>query len=190
MIEYELDADSVPPVRFGISPLSEVGQSLKLFRAAGRSPLHAARLRRSLARLPVRDRDVLGTLVSARLWTPDFLHPIPSPDSLGFDAELDAVTPAAVVADLPLLYPDGDLPEPLRGPVDDVRERVVGALHVYWTTCFEPFWGRSDTSCMPTPGTEASGSRRSDWPPRWGNSPVRCPWRDAGWSSSWAPAGS
>ena len=143
MIEYELDADAVPPVRFGISPLSEVGQSLKLLRAPERSPFHAARLRQMQVRWSAPERDVLTALVSPRLWTPDFLHPVPAPDGAGFLAELAAVAdgPAdAVVADLPLLYPGGRLPAPLHGTPDQVLARVMDALTSYWTACFEPTW--------------------------------------------------
>ncbi|MFC3898180.1 hypothetical protein ACFOWZ_42505 [Lentzea rhizosphaerae] len=141
MIEYVLDADAIPPVRFGISALSEVGQSLKLLRAPERAPFHASWIRAGYARLDDPDAAVLDALVSPQLWTPDFLHPPSTGTTTGFAAELDAIQAGReLMADYTSLHVGGDVPEALRGDSGEVRERIVHALRSFWTTCFEPAW--------------------------------------------------
>jgi DNA-binding transcriptional ArsR family regulator len=143
VVRYELVGHDLAGIRFAISPLNEMVLSLHAWRDPGRYPLQLPWVREMRQLRPRLDAEMLLALVNEALWTPDFLNPSPRSPLTRLDDEFATVaaTPAAVVGrDLRLLYRDGSLPRPLRGP--RVLDRILEALAGYWELCFAPHWPR------------------------------------------------
>lgn len=146
MIEYQLDGLDLGEVRFAISPLNELGLALRIFRDPGRYPQHLPWLRMTEAARADLDTELLTALTNDRLWTPDFLHPVPTSPLTRFSEELTRVAelPTTVVR-TKLLEVHDTLPPVLAGRTDRVLARVVRAVEAFWTACFEPWWPRMRT---------------------------------------------
>ncbi|MCD4534580.1 DUF5937 family protein [Nocardioides sp. cx-169] len=146
MIEYELEGLDLGAVRFAISPLNELGLGLRVFRDPGRYPQHLPWLRMTESARSGLDTEVLTALTNDRLWTPDFLHPLPSSPLTRFDDELAMVSalPGRLVR-AKLLEVHDPLPPVLAGRIDRVLARVLRAVRAFWDTCFEPWWPRMRT---------------------------------------------
>ncbi|MCD4527224.1 MarR family transcriptional regulator [Nocardioides sp. cx-173] len=146
MIEYELEGLDLGAVRFAISPLNELGLGLRVFRDPGRYPQHLPWLRMTESVRSGLDTEVLTALTNDRLWTPDFLHPLPSSPLTRFDDELARVSalPGRLVR-AKLLEVHDPLPPVLAGRIDRVLARVVRAVRDFWDSCFEPWWPRMRT---------------------------------------------
>lgn len=143
MIRYRLDPSDVSAVRFGISPLSELGLGLRAFRAPERYPLQRPWLQRIAGALPVLDRPVLAGLVDDRRWVADFVNPRPDAPLGSFDDELRAlgrISPARLRTDLERVH--GTVPDVFVGRHEDVVDRLVRALATTWELCFAPYWPR------------------------------------------------
>ncbi len=143
MIRYRLDPSDVSAVRFGISPLSELGLGLRAFRAPDRYPLQQPWTERIAGVLPLLDRAVLLGLVNERRWVADFVNPRPDSPLTGFDDELRAlgrITPERLRSDLERVH--GTVPDVFTGRHEDVVERVQRALATTWELCFAPYWPR------------------------------------------------
>ncbi|WP_350347819.1 helix-turn-helix domain-containing protein [Agromyces sp. G08B096] len=143
MLQYLLTEDDVGAVRFGISPLTELGLSLRAIADPSRFPLQLGWLRRTEAARERLDLEVLMALIDHRGWTPDFLNPRPSSPLTRIDDEfagLLATSPDRFRADLEGVH--GRVPDVLQGPTDRALERIVTALRSLWATCFEPYWPR------------------------------------------------
>jgi DNA-binding transcriptional ArsR family regulator len=143
MLRYHLSDSDLSEVRFAISPLNELGLSLRALSDPARFPTHLRWVRQVVEDLPSDDLEVLRALVDERLWVPDFLNPVPTTPLTRFDDELDAV------AALPGSRVDRDLdavhrvrPAPLRGPSETVRDRVLDAVATYWDVSFRTTWAR------------------------------------------------
>ncbi|WP_127792341.1 DUF5937 family protein [Agromyces sp. LHK192] len=146
MLQYLLTEADVGDVRFGISPLCELGMSLRAIRAPERYPLQLGWVRRTEAARARLDVAVLDALIDDRLWTPDFLNPRPLSPLTRLDEELAALlaTPHDVFRE-ELVAVHGRIPRVLAGSVDTALERLVEALAEFWRTCFEPYWARMRT---------------------------------------------
>lgn len=143
MIRYRLEPSDVSAVRFGISPLSELGLGLRAFRAPERYPLQAPWLERIAGVQPLLDQRVLLGLVDERRWVADFVNPRPDSPLTSIEDELRAVgriTPARFRTDLERVH--GTVPEVFRGRHDAVVARVQEALATTWELCFAPYWPR------------------------------------------------
>lgn len=145
VIEYQLVGADLGEVRFAISPLNELTLSLRALKDPGRFPLHLPWLRKvDGADL---DRTALLALTNDLLWTPDFLNPRPRTPLARLEAEFDAVAstpPAQIKAGLEKIHGTA-LPPPLGGDPTRVRDRILNALHDYWSACFAPHWTRMAT---------------------------------------------
>lgn len=147
MLRYILGADQVVDIRFAVSPLNELGLSLRLLRDPSLYPLQLPWLRRTG---PLRERldlDVLRALCTPDMWTADFLNPAPRSPVTAFGTELAEVAQMPghrFRRDLEAMYTDRGqaLPPALDGDGAQVRDRVVHALDRYWDTCFAPWWPR------------------------------------------------
>jgi DNA-binding transcriptional ArsR family regulator len=143
-VRYRLVGPDLAGVRFAVSPLNELVLSLRSWRDPGRFPIHLPWIRRMQRARHALDTEMLLALIDERLWTPDFLTPLPRSPLTRLDDELATVaaTPAEVVRrDLLLLYHDDELiPPPLREP--GALLRVVAALTGYWDLCFAEHWPR------------------------------------------------
>ncbi|MFC4071440.1 ArsR/SmtB family transcription factor [Actinoplanes subglobosus] len=144
-VRYRLVGHDLAGVRFAVSPLNELVLSLRSWRDPGRFPVHLPWIRRMQQARDVLDTEMLFALITERLWTPDFLTPLPRSPLTRLDDEfatVGATPPEVVRRDLRLLYGGEDtrVPPVLRGP--DVLPRIVGALTAYWELCFAEHWPR------------------------------------------------
>lgn len=143
MLRYSFTSRDVATLRFGISPLTELGLGLRALRSPDHYPLQAPWLARIDPVLGVLDMDVLMGLVDERRWVADFLGPRPRSASTGIDQELRALSrlsPEVLLRDVEALH--GSLPPAFRGAHDAVMSRLIEALATTWHLCFEPHWQR------------------------------------------------
>lgn len=143
MIRYELEAADISAIRFGISPLSELGLGLRALSQPDGFPLQRPWLERIAAVRPLLDLDVLLALVNDRKWTADFVNPRPSSPLTSLDdelVELGRIPRARFVADLERVH--GEVPPVFRGRHDLVMARLQRALATAWDLCFAPHWAR------------------------------------------------
>lgn len=143
MLRYVLNETDVAAVRFGISPLCELGLSLRAIRDPSRFPLQLPWLRRTEAARAELDHEALAALVDDRLWTPDFLNPRPTSPLTRLDEEmaaLRAMTPAEFERDLVAVH--GRVPAVFAGPPRAAIRRLADALVGLWAATFEPYWPR------------------------------------------------
>ncbi|MFC9918528.1 ArsR/SmtB family transcription factor [Agromyces binzhouensis] len=143
MLRYVLDEQDVAAVRFGISPLCELGLSLRAVHAPEWFPLQLPWVRRTEASRADLDHAALDALIDDRMWTPDFLNPRPSSPLTRLDDEL------AALRDLPadrfhadLVAVHGRVPDALAGPPRAAIGRMVAALEELWAASFAPYWSR------------------------------------------------
>ncbi|MBD8058289.1 helix-turn-helix transcriptional regulator [Cellulomonas sp. JH27-2] len=143
MLRYELTDADVGGVRFGISPLCELGLSLRAVHDPSRFPLQLPWLRRTEPARQRLDMRTLLALVDDRQWTPDFLNPSPASPLTRIDDELAALagTPDDVV-EHDLVAVHGSIPAALGRTPAEALARIVAALHEMWDLCFEPYWPR------------------------------------------------
>ena len=142
MLRYVLNEDDVGSVRFGISPLCELGLSLRAIRDPARFPLQLAWLRRTEAARARLDLPMLFALIDDRMWTPDFLNPRPASPLTRLDDEFAvlAATPPTTSS-----RPRRRARACARG-VRRVHERSAAAHRAgagqLWDDVFEPYWPR------------------------------------------------
>lgn len=139
---YQLEAGDYGLVRFAVSPLTEVGNSLRALRSPASYPLQAPwydAVCRVRDRLPL---DVLRGLIGPNFDTPDLFNP-----RVGVPLTMDAQLAYLRDQDLRVLAPDiecavGAIPRNL-GPVRrSFAHRLADALAEYWQLAFKPHWSR------------------------------------------------
>ncbi|KQM80706.1 DUF5937 family protein [Agromyces sp. Leaf222] len=143
MLRYVLNEDDVGAVRFALSPLCELGLSLRAIREPARFPLQLGWLRRTEEARDRLDMRVLGALIDERMWTPDFLNPRPASPLTRLEDEfrvLAATPPDVFRSDLVAVH--GFVPDVLAGSTSQALRRIIRALRQLWETCFEPYWPR------------------------------------------------
>ncbi|WP_431278648.1 DUF5937 family protein [Leifsonia poae] len=143
MLTYELDEEDIGAVRLALSPLCELGLSLRALQRPELYPLQLPWVRLTEDGRRNVDHDVLHSLVNDGLTTPDFLNPRPKTPLTRIDDELAA---------LRRLDPDrfrqqlievhGEIPASFRGAPGRAINRMVDALADYWTLAFAPHWDR------------------------------------------------
>jgi len=146
MLRYTLAENDLGDIRFGLSPLCEMGLSLRSVREPSRYPLQLPWLRRTEGARSTLDTEVLDALIDDRLWTPDFLNPRPASPLTRMGDELDALrrsSPDRFVRQLVALH--GTMPAALAGDPRRALARTADALEAYWHACFEPYWARMRT---------------------------------------------
>ena len=142
MLTYRITPEELSLMRFGVSPLGEMGLSL-------RSLLAPAAYRHPIARSHASDPgatpahvDLLAALINDDFSTPDFLTPRPeSPQPRYRDQFIGMVgrPTTSILQELDALW-DGHPPQALRGPGWSVRSRVIEAIEHYWSHSFAHFW--------------------------------------------------
>ncbi len=152
--ELAFSVGDLARMRFAVSPMWEVGPSLRLLRSGHEHPVHrawTAQVRPRLAATGL-DRGRLAELVPPSGYVPDFLNPAPAGPCPTFEEELAAIraAPAARVrGELDRLRADqGRLGPGLSGLYDDVPrllERVAEEIEAYWTVALAPYWVRIRT---------------------------------------------
>ncbi|GGI44478.1 transcriptional regulator [Agromyces flavus] len=130
-------------MRFGISPLCELGLSLRAIRGPAYFPLQLPWVRRTEEARADLDHEVLDALIDDRMWTPDFLNPRPHSPLTRLDEELAELRElSADVFHRDLTAVHGRVPDVLAGPPRAAVRRVVAALEELWDASFEPYWPR------------------------------------------------
>lgn len=143
MLRYRLTDADLGGIRFGISPMCELGLSLRAIRDPARFPLQLGWLRRTEAARGRIDMETLMTLIDDRLWTPDFLNPRPASPLTRIDDEfaaLEALDLDTFTRDLEAVH--GRIPATLGTSPRAAHRRVVGALRQLWHEAFAPHWPR------------------------------------------------
>ncbi|AWB94616.1 transcriptional regulator [Agromyces badenianii] len=143
MLRYVLTEGDVASVRFGISPLCELGLSLRAIDDPARFPLQLPWLRRTEAARADLDVEALHGLIDDRLWTPDFLNPRPESPLTRLDDEFEQLlaTPSQTfIRDLVAVH--GHVPAVFAGSPKTAIRRIVRALQELWDASFAPYWPR------------------------------------------------
>jgi hypothetical protein len=139
---YQLDAGDYGLVRFAVSPLTELGNSLRALRSPSSYPLQApwyAAVRRVRDQLPL---DVLSGLIGPNFDTPDLFNPRPGVP-LSIEAQLAHLRDQdlrALGADIEFAV--GAIPRRLRPIGRSFGDRLADALEAYWWLAFRPHWPR------------------------------------------------
>jgi DNA-binding transcriptional ArsR family regulator len=139
---YQLEAGDYGLVRFAVSPLTELGSSLRALRSPSSYPLQAswyAAVCRVRDQLPL---DVLGGLIGANFDTPDLFNPRPGVP-LTIDAQLAHLRDQdlrALGADIEFAV--GPIPRRLRPSGRSLGDRLADVLEAYWRLAFLPHWPR------------------------------------------------
>lgn len=147
MLRYVLSETDLGGVRFGISPLCELGLSLRALREPAFFPLQLPWLRRTEHARAQLDHEVLMALIDDRLSTPDFLNPRPLSPLTRLSDELETLRrmPSERFVQQVTSVHQGHMPAVLDGPPRVALKRVVHALEGLWEACFAPYWGRMRT---------------------------------------------
>ncbi|MFE6905703.1 ArsR/SmtB family transcription factor [Streptomyces erythrochromogenes] len=149
--ELAFSVGDLARTRFAVSPMWEVGPSMRLLRSGHEHPVHrawAAQVRPRLAAAGL-DRGRLAELVPPSGYVPDFLNPAPAGPSPTFEEELAAIRAAPagrVRTELDRLRDEqGRLGPGLSGLYADVPrllDRVAEEIEAYWAVALAPYWGR------------------------------------------------
>lgn len=143
MLRYRVSDADLSAVRFGLSPLNELGLSLRALRDPSRFPAHIPWVRQVVETTAPATLEVLRALVDERLWVPDFLNPVPVTPLTRFEDEIATLAAVTDVHfDRALHAVHATRPPALRGPTRATRERVVDAVSSYWRLSFRPAWLR------------------------------------------------
>ncbi|NIK62501.1 ArsR/SmtB family transcription factor [Kribbella shirazensis] len=142
MARYQLEPGDYGLVRFAVSPLTELGNSLRALRAPASYPLQApwyAAACRVRDQLPL---DVLSGLIGPNFDTPDLFNP-----RVGVPLTIDAQLAYLRDQDLRALGADiefavGGIPRRLGSSGRSFGDRLADALAAYWQLAFEPHWPR------------------------------------------------
>ena len=148
MISFRFGPEDVANVRFAISPLMELHNSVRTLDHPEATALHLPWVVATRERVADLDIGVLRALQRSRAYTPDFINPPPSSPLGDLDAELAEMlaTPADQVrAEVRRVYAPRPLPAILR-PFEDDPPVAVAALaelvRDYWTRALAPHWPR------------------------------------------------
>lgn len=148
MLSFRFGPEDVANVRFAISPLMELHNSVRTLDHPEAKALHLPWVAATRERVADLDIGVLRALQRSRAATPDFLHPPPRGplgDLEGEIAEMLATPADQVRAEVRRVSAPEPLPAVLR-PFEEDPEAAVGALadlvRAYWERALAPHWGR------------------------------------------------
>jgi DNA-binding transcriptional ArsR family regulator len=148
MISFRFGPEDVANVRFAISPLMELHNSVRALDHPEAKSLHLPWVVATRERVADLDIGVLRALQRSRAYTPDFINPPPSNPLGDLEDELAEMlaTPADQVrAEVRRVYAPAPLP-PLLQPFDDDPPAAVAALaelvRAYWSRALAPHWPR------------------------------------------------
>ena len=148
MLSFRFGPEDVANVRFAISPLMELHNSVRTLDHPEAKALHLPWVAATRERVADLDIGVLRALQRSRAYTPDFLNPPPSSPLGDLEAELAEMlaTPADLIrAEVRRVSAPHPLP-PLLQPFEDDPEAAVAALaelvRGYWARALAPHWPR------------------------------------------------
>src|SRR5829696_2934751 len=148
MLSVRFSPEDVANVRFAISPLMELHNSVRTLDHPEAKAIHLPWVSAARERVADLDIDVLRALQRSRAYMPDFLNPPPRSPLGDLEAELAemlATPPEQVRAEVRRVCAPQPLPALLQ-PFDDDPEAAVGALgalaRAYWERALAPHWER------------------------------------------------
>lgn len=148
MVTVRFGRADLTNVRFAISPLFELHQSVRALADPDARALHDPWITATRQRIPARDLELLRALLPPGAYAPDFIHPPPSTPHSELADELDlmVMTPGECVrAEVEHAYCGAPIPEVLRPFIDSPKaavERLADVLRSYWDRVLEPHWPR------------------------------------------------
>jgi DNA-binding transcriptional ArsR family regulator len=137
--------DTLPEVRFAISPLLELWQSIRALQCPASKDVHRPWITATYERTRDLDLELLFALAPTQGRSPDFIHPQPTMPLTSLDDELDRVVTTATSrarADLDRCYGDV-LPPVLRPFLTDPRRaaaELAERLRTYWDVALASHW--------------------------------------------------
>jgi hypothetical protein len=148
MISYRFGPEDVANVRFAISPLMELHNSVRTLDHPEAKVLHLPWVTATRERVADLDIGVLRALRASRAYTPDFISPPPTSPLGDLEAELAEMlaTPAdRVRAEVRRVCAPQPLPAVLQ-PFEDDPPAALAALaelvRAYWERALAPHWPR------------------------------------------------
>lgn len=141
-------------MRFAVSPMWQVGSSVRLLASGGADPVHRRWVEQVRPRVAAAglDKAWLAELIPPSGYAPDFLNPAPAGPAPTLAEELAAVVacPAdRVRKDLDhLAHHTGGIGPGLRSLYADPRRhlaRVAEEIETYWELALAPYWARIRT---------------------------------------------
>jgi Family of unknown function (DUF5937)/Bacterial regulatory protein, arsR family len=148
MITAHFDARAMARLRFAISPTIELAASVRALRDPHRRELHMPWLELARSRTADLDLTRLHALQEAEVYSPDFLHPLPTGPLIDFEGSLEAMLelPAQLVREeVQFAYREQPLPEVLEPFLKCTRGALQGLaelMDAYWERALAPHWGR------------------------------------------------
>jgi DNA-binding transcriptional ArsR family regulator len=148
MLTIRLAPADLAKVRFAISPLTELWQSVRALQTPAARAIHLPWLSAAMSAMSPSELALLTALVPARGINPDFIHPPPHEPITEFDDELDvmiATDPMRVRLEVTQSCGAGGVPAALQPFIDDPDVAVgelADLLRVYWQRLLAPRWDR------------------------------------------------
>ena len=148
MLTIRLSESDLASIRFSVSPLIELWQSVRVLHSPVASVLHAPWLLDARARVGDLDFAALRALQPPGGHSPDFVHPPPDGPSADLELELArmvATSPDEMRRDVSWCYRETGVPEVLQGFLETPDTAVLelaDILRVYWERVLAPHWER------------------------------------------------
>jgi DNA-binding transcriptional ArsR family regulator len=148
MITFRLGPADLDNIRFAISPLFEVWQSIRALQNPGSEIVHVPWLADTRARVKDLDLSTLYALQPVRGYSPDFLYQAPTAPLVELEDQLRQVvqtSPDRIASEIASACRDTSVPALLQ-PFLEQPERAVADLvelvRVYWERAMAPHWER------------------------------------------------
>jgi DNA-binding transcriptional ArsR family regulator len=148
MISLRFGPADLANVRFAISPLFEVWQSVRALQNPAAEAVHQPWLTATRNNVADLDLALLYAVQPPRGCNPDFIHPPPSAPSVEFEDELERMLltpPERIRSELSELCGDRQRSAVLKPLVEDPGEAVrelAQLIGAYWERAIAPHWGR------------------------------------------------
>ncbi len=148
MLTIKFGPSDLDSVRFSVSPLVELWQSIRALQSPVAGALHSTWLRDARARVRDLDLRMLCALQPPHGSSPDFIHPTPEGPCSELELELArmvATPPDQIRREILLAYGEAGVPAAIRGFVG-TPEAAIGELaallRCYWQRVMAPYWER------------------------------------------------
>jgi Family of unknown function (DUF5937)/Helix-turn-helix domain len=148
VLTIRLGASDLASIRFSVSPLIELWQSVRALQSPVASALHSPWLMDARSRVADLDFAALRALQPARGPGPDFVQPPPDGPSADLELELArmvATTPDQMRREVAACYRETGVPDVLRGFLetpDRAVAELADLLRAYWERVLAAHWER------------------------------------------------
>jgi DNA-binding transcriptional ArsR family regulator len=152
VLTIRLGTSDLASIRFSVSPLIELWQSVRALQSPVASALHSPWLVEARSRVADLDFAALSALQPARGRGPDFVHPPPDGPLAELELELERMvaTPSDQMRrEVSRCYRETGVPDALRGFLetpDTAVADLADLLRAYWERVLAPYWERIRTA--------------------------------------------